>query len=273
MITTKKLIQKKEPALHKLIRLGLACPYCKTRLKFTGNRLVCSPCTVNFFIKNGIPLLFTDTKNWEASRKKAKLEYEKLYRGKGWFRAYDSSYTCLATIARGNRVLDVACGEGWLEQLTPHCVGLDFSFSALKRARQNGAQYLVAGTAEELPFVKDAFDLTICAGSLEHFAQPLLALSEMRRVSLIQVITAHREFSFPLARTLRQFFFAVTRLPQQPIERPLTQKQLEKMLSETGLRPVFKGVWTFPVLFNLISRFFPQRISIPSSHFVMTTRN
>ena len=263
------LYVKKNPKSETLPKL--ACPICKQLLIQPGNNhLRCRLCQHTYKVKAGIPLMLPATTISDTRLKTAQSEYETLYKGSGWFRAYDESYQCLAALAKGNRTLDVACGEGWLEQLMPHVVGVDFSFTALMRAKKNGAKTLVMAAAEYLPFPDQAFDLVICNGSLEHFTNPQQALLEMKRVARIQFITAHRELPFPFSRTLRKLLFFLARMPVQPIEHPFTKKEFRQLLINAGLKPIYEGVWTFPILFSLFFPFLPKKISVPSCHFALT---
>lgn len=102
-------------------------------------------------------------------------------------------------LCAGDRVLDVACGDGtftsWLAERARHSglvVGLDASssFLACASARLEGnasadlARTLLArGDAEQLPFADESFDLTFCAHSLQTLEAPAAAVREMARVT------------------------------------------------------------------------------------------
>ncbi len=82
------------------------------------------------------------------------------------------------------RVLDVGCGTGiLLEQLEPRApaIGLDFSPTALEFCRKRGAERLVQGRGEALPFADGSFDLCFSSNVLEHVAAPWALLEEMVR--------------------------------------------------------------------------------------------
>ena len=90
---------------------------------------------------------------------------------------------------RGKTVLDVACGLGdWLGDFHKRGAigisGIDLSARAIDvcRSRYPGGDFHV-GAAEALPFPDGAFDIVTCMGSLEHFVDKPLALSEMLRVA------------------------------------------------------------------------------------------
>lgn len=241
----------------------LACPFCRTKININLN--YCKKCGFKFSHTDGIwKLMYAGGK----ATLKSKRGYEKLHKLiSGGPR--DGSYEVLASIARGNKTLDVACGEGIIEQLTPTTVGVDFSLNALKKAYSNGVKYLIQANAEYLPFKDDSFDVAICNGSLEHFSDPQKSLNEMARVSKIQVLTVHKEFSFPFSRTLRVMVETITKTKNQPIETPLSIHQLEKMFEKAKLHIVYKGVWTFPINFGRpISRL--PTIDLPSCHFIIS---
>lgn len=265
-------MQKATTITNHLLRLGLACPKCKISIKKVNNHLACISCLKTYPIKNGIPILLTNKNNWPQNLKRSIREYEALFSGNGWFNAADGSYDCLAAIARGNKTLNIACGEGWIEQRSPNTIGLDFSQNALLRAKKNGAKYAVLATAENLPFVDNSFDIVICAGSLEHFSNPLKALLEMKRVAPIQVLTVHRALPIPFARLIRKAIIKIKNIPEQPIEEPFTKREFDTLLKKASLKPIFSGVWTYPVLFSLLSKYIPKNLQIASSYFVMSIR-
>src|SRR3989344_4320899 len=171
-----------------LIKL-LKCTNCYGNLTKKNQSLHCKKCDLHFPIIKNIPA-FASANLLSTLLKKSQKEYDKIHQ-KPWDHLRDGSYEILASFARGNRTLDVACGDGYVEHLSPKTVGLDFSLAALIKAKKNGARFLVQATAEALPFKDNAFDLVICAGSLEHFGDPEKAISEMARVARIQILTVH----------------------------------------------------------------------------------
>lgn len=101
-------------------------------------------------------------------------------------------------IAPGDRVLDVACGDGtftsWLAERTGAgglVVGLDACVPFLARASARlfgspdlaSSTLLMRGDANELPFPEGGFDLCLCAHSLQTLSDPDAALREMARVT------------------------------------------------------------------------------------------
>src|SRR3989344_514997 len=108
-------------------------------------------------------------------------------------------------------------------------------------------------------------------GSLEHFANPLKALKEMARVSTIQILTVHKKLPIPFSNFLRSFILNLKSVKDQPIDFPISMKELEKILTKAKMHIVFKGVWTHPYDFQMLGFKIPKLLQIPSCHFVITT--
>jgi SAM-dependent methyltransferase len=97
----------------------------------------------------------------------------------------------------GDRVLDMACGEGvytcWLaERVGPHGLvnGVDISPAYLALARERAAASarrdiisFETGDIDSLPFDDHTFDLVWCAQSMYTLPDPMSALRELRRVT------------------------------------------------------------------------------------------
>jgi arsenite methyltransferase len=117
----------------------------------------------------------------------------------------------LAGVARGDRVLDVACGSGatallLARELDCSVVGVDLGTHAIERATASAsaaglddrARFLL-GDAEALPVADAAFDVAISECSLCTFPDKRRAVAEMARVVrprgtiAIADVTAHRD--------------------------------------------------------------------------------
>ena len=96
----------------------------------------------------------------------------------------------VATLAiePGDRILEVACGDGaytpWLARRAGAAglvVGVDLSagFLELARAEAGETTHLVAGAIERLPFAPASFDVVWCAQSLFSLPEPLAAVGRM----------------------------------------------------------------------------------------------
>lgn len=197
-------------------------------------------------------------------------KYEIMHR-EGGFKIDDGSYDIFAAFSKGNKTIDIACGEGWIEKLNPEVIGVDFSENALHNAKKNGAKFLVRALAESLPFKDDVFDVLICAGSLEHFSNPQRALNEMSRVSKIQVLTVHAKLALPL-EILRKVVVKLFKIGGQPIENPFRWKEVLRMCERAGLSIIFWGYWRYLDL-SFISKRLPYGlVKIPSHFFLVSIR-
>jgi len=92
-----------------------------------------------------------------------------------------------AQISPGLRALDLACGTGIAASLAAargaKAQGVDFSPAMLKAARQRyPAMEFREADANALPFEDQSFDLVLANFGVNHFAFPLDALGEVRRV-------------------------------------------------------------------------------------------
>lgn len=96
----------------------------------------------------------------------------------------------LGGVGRGQRVLDVGCGPGALTAELVSRVGPELvsavdpsgAFVAAARDRLPGAD-IRQSAAERLPFADGAFDITLAQLVVHFMADPVLGLSEMRRVT------------------------------------------------------------------------------------------
>ena len=90
---------------------------------------------------------------------------------------------------RGESILDIACGTGVVARLaeqrghTGRLVGLDLNTAmlAVARAKSSTVEW-VDGSALDLPFNANSFDVVLCQLGLQFFPDRPLALKEMVRV-------------------------------------------------------------------------------------------
>jgi SAM-dependent methyltransferase len=92
-----------------------------------------------------------------------------------------------AWVARGTRLLDIACGPGFVASgaarrgADPR--GLDFSPAMLALARTREASLRFdEGDAEKLPYCDAAFDAVVANFGIHHVPRPIVALREAHRV-------------------------------------------------------------------------------------------
>ncbi len=191
-----------------------ACPVCKQGLEPVHDGLSCPVCVRIYPILNGIPDFIVVNLNESRNlslRMVAKSDagavlnfaasvYEtwvypavcNLYGG--W---HSTSLEQLAhdvsdiVGSRDGVILDVACGPGTygrrLASASKTVLGIDICMSMLRQ----GAHYVESehipnvhfarASVEALPFRAGLFDAAICAGSLNHFSDTVLALREINR--------------------------------------------------------------------------------------------
>ncbi|HTH70338.1 MAG TPA: class I SAM-dependent methyltransferase [Candidatus Saccharimonadales bacterium] len=122
---------------------------------------------------------------------------------------YYARCLALARPTPGDRLLDVACGGGYLlmeaERAGLRTSGIDIADAALARARTFAPKSdLRRGDAEALPYADGSFEIVTCLGSLEHFLDPPKALEEMRRVlapgGRAIVVVPNQWFAYDVAR-------------------------------------------------------------------------
>lgn len=106
-----------------------------------------------------------------------------------WYRARREMVTgLLKKYVRGGskiKILDIGCGTGGLlRELTEcgECQGLDLSEEALEYCRAKGLKNVGKGSAENIPFPDNSFDVVLVLDVLEHIEDDAAALKEIRRV-------------------------------------------------------------------------------------------
>jgi SAM-dependent methyltransferase len=92
-----------------------------------------------------------------------------------------------ARVGRGSRVLDVACGPGYVSQAAAargaEATGLDVAAGMVAQARRRSPGLtFVEGDAQRLPFPDESFDAVTMNFGILHLSQPDAAIAEARRV-------------------------------------------------------------------------------------------
>src|SRR6478735_4813076 len=121
--------------------------------------------------------------------------HESVLRSHRWRTAENSAGYLLPHLRSGMRLLDVGCGPGTItldlhDVLGPHghVTALEVSDEALDLAREEASRRLVTsvefrvGDAEALDLPDDSYDVVHAHQVLQHLADPVTALAEMRRV-------------------------------------------------------------------------------------------
>lgn len=132
--------------------------------------------------------------------------HESVLRSHRWRTAENSAAYLLPSLQPGQTMLDVGCGPGNLtvdlaRRVAPgQVVGVDASEAVIELARQENAdeqhvRFEVAD-AYALPFEDDSFDVVHAHQVLQHLADPVAALTEMRRVARPGGIVAVRDADY-----------------------------------------------------------------------------
>lgn len=203
--------------------------------------------------------------------KKIESDYDVLHCQEGFGEEMEL-YQTLAGLLKGKKSVDIGCGSGLLEKFCPETVGVDFSSEALKIAEKNGAKHLVKAEAEFLPFFDNEFEISLSNGVLEHCFDQEKAISEMVRVSKIQIIIAHARLPYGLEYIRKPIVEGIFGLKDQPIEKPLSLSQIEKMLNQNKSRVLIRGIWNY-IDFRWFWKKLPYGfIKWPSHHFVISIK-
>jgi SAM-dependent methyltransferase len=117
-----------------------------------------------------------------------------VLRSHEWRTAENSAGYLLEHLRGGQSLLDVGCGPGTITadlagRLAPgRVVGVDSSAEVIERARQSAAEpggrrlEFAVGDVYALDFPDDSFDVVHAHQVLQHLADPVAALRELRRV-------------------------------------------------------------------------------------------
>lgn len=191
-----------------------ACPKCKHDLQPSSDGLFCSVCVRAYPILGGIPDFLLDDLAESSNRS---LRVVGNWDSRALFNFMASAYeTCIYPAvcnlyggwhstslkqlaqdvsdivgSRDGLILDVACGPGTygrrIASASRTVIGIDICLSMMRQ----GARYLqrehipnvhfARAAVEALPFRAGLFDAAICAGSLNHFSNVVLALREIIR--------------------------------------------------------------------------------------------
>jgi SAM-dependent methyltransferase len=134
------------------------------------------------------------------------------------------------SLGRAGRALDLGCGDGRLtaELDAAELTAADVSRVALERARRRLPDARIAELEPDapLPFDDGAFDLVLCAETVEHVRDVQLLLSEARRVLAPGGTLA---LTTPAGRVLMR--------PPDPLSphlRFFTRRSLARLLDELG---------------------------------------
>lgn len=84
--------------------------------------------------------------------------------------------------APGAELLDLGCGSAWVAEHFTNYTGIDGSPDAVRAAAEKGRTVLLGDVDQPLPFEDGRFDAVIAKDLLEHVADPVAVVREIRRV-------------------------------------------------------------------------------------------
>lgn len=132
--------------------------------------------------------------------------HESVIRAHSWRTVENSAAYLVPELRPGLSLLDVGCGPGTItvdlaRRLAPGRVtGLDASAGIIEQARTLGAGMpgldFVTGDAYALPFDDDTFDVVHAHQVLQHVADPVAVLRELRRVAKSDGLVAARDVDY-----------------------------------------------------------------------------
>jgi SAM-dependent methyltransferase len=152
-------------------------------------------------------------------------------------------------VKTGTRYLDVGCGAGMAAQIAASrgatVSGIDAADAllAIARTRTPNADFQ-QGDLEELPFADEAFDLVTGFNSFQYAGNPLVALSEARRVTTPDGAVVVMTWGNPKGMAAASLVSALRPLmPTPPPGAPgpfalSDEAALRRFASDAGLEPV-----------------------------------
>jgi ubiquinone/menaquinone biosynthesis C-methylase UbiE len=159
-------------------------------------------------------------------------------------------YLFAARWAKGRRVLDVACGEGYgsalLARSAAHVTGVDVSEQAIAHARaayaaQRNLEF-VAASCTRMPLPDGAFDVVVSFETIEHIEAQEGFLEEIARVLApggVLVLSCPNKVEYSDKRDYRNEFH-VRELYRDELERLVSSRFPE--ITWHGQRPTFYSV-------------------------------
>lgn len=177
----------------------------------------------------------------------------------------------LEMVEKGQKVLDIACGDGLLMRALKKngalVSGVDISEEGVKKCREKGLDVSVVDiAAEKLPFPNRTFDVVIMLDVLEHFYSPEFLLREAIRVSKKDIIISVPNFNSLPARL--QVLFGKAPENNRPNKGHVfwfNYGNLIKMITNEGLcisesrvNTFFENVVVLGIIMKFLARVFPS---------------
>lgn len=191
--------------------------------------------------------------------------HESVLRSHSWRTAANSAGYLLGSLEPGMRILDVGCGPGTitadLAELVPdgHVTGLERAPGVLGQARATAAERGLANTGftvgdvHALPFPDGTFCVVHAHQVLQHVADPVRALREMRRVTRPGGLIAARDADYaamtwyPPSQGLDDWLNLYRRVARAGGGEPDAGRRLKSWALAAGLTDITatSSTWTF----------------------------
>jgi len=188
--------------------------------------------------------------------------HESVLKSHTWRTIANSAAYLSPRLAPGLSLLDVGCGPGTItvefaERVAPgRAVGLDASAEIIERAsrefERDNLSFLV-GDAYDLPFEDDTFDIAHAHQTLQHVAEPVAVLRELRRVVKPGGLVAARDVDYagviwyPLVPALSEWLALYSRVHRSNGGEPDAGRRLKAWAHEAGFTDVATtaSIWNF----------------------------
>lgn len=115
--------------------------------------------------------------------------YERYWKGRprARFMDYERNWVLPKLFSRSKKVLDLACGDGFVTQyltkeLKLEVVGVDLSENAAKAGSLHGIKIVTADIEKGIPFDAQKFDTVFWGDNIEHLFNPEKVVKEIKRV-------------------------------------------------------------------------------------------
>ncbi len=179
-----------------------------------------------------------------STTEELKKSYDRIYE-KRPIHHQDPLYRWIGSLLQlksGKRLLDVACGPGWMlfeaNRRGLQTEGIDLSQKAVGLAKQHAPQAGVqVADGEHVPFPDASFDYVTCLGSLEHYMHPVQGLNELGRVlkagGTALVMLPNKYY---LKHMLQEIRTGKSPDEQEGFERLLTRKEWSDLIAQSSLK-------------------------------------
>ncbi len=165
------------------------CPHCKTTNAFSQPDFCCGKCHHQFKLSKGIYQFAddNDTQTWDTYWKRTPV-YDDIMDVLRKIMNVQLRRYLLKQVHAPDSTLEPGGGSAYVSAMLAeqglHSYALDYAYLPLSIAQKLGSKaFLIQGDIFNLPFPRNTFDLTFNNSTLEHFQNPLDALTEMARVT------------------------------------------------------------------------------------------